>query len=60
MRRLANALSKNQKPFVPLKTKVMFNMFAYMQKVGWGSGATEKEYWEKKGWLGKERPWKIK
>lgn len=57
MRKLANALSKNQKPSVPLKTKILFNMFASMQKVGWGSGATEKEYWEKKGWLGKERPW---
>ena len=57
MRKLANALSKNQKPSVPLKTKILFNMFAFMQKVGWGSGATEKEYWEKKGWLGKERPW---
>ena len=29
-----------------------------MQKAGWGSSTMEKEYWEKNGWLGKERPWK--
>jgi len=33
-------------------------MMRMMQKKGWGSGQSEKEYWEKNGWLDKERPWR--
>ena len=33
-------------------------MMRMMQKMGWGSGETEKAYWEQNGWMGKERPWK--
>ncbi len=40
------------------KTKVLFMMMRMMQQKGLGSGEAEKEYWEKNGWLGKERPWK--
>lgn len=60
MKALAKGLSKEKKPYVPLKTKLMFTMFANMQKAGFGCGAEEKKYWEDKGWLGKERPWKNK
>ncbi len=58
MRTLAGKFSADKKPHVPFKTKCMFWMFAKIQKAGMGSGLTEKEYWEKQGWLGKERPWK--
>lgn len=43
---------------VGIKTKFMFNIMRMMQIKGWGSGESEKEYWEKNGWLDKRRPWK--
>lgn len=43
---------------VGMKTKFMFNIMRMMQMKGWGSGESEKEYWEKNGWLDKRRPWK--
>lgn len=58
MKALAKNVLKHSKPVVTLKTKLMFNMFAFMQKADMGSSPTEKAYWEKQGWLGKERPWK--
>lgn len=60
MKALAKKLLNKEKPSVPLKTKLMFHMFAGIQKHNKGSNQTEKEYWEKQGWLGKERPWKKK
>lgn len=60
MKNLAKKLSKNTLPVVPMKAKFMFNMMANMQKGNMGSGPTEKKYWQQHGWLGKERPWKIK
>ena len=56
--RIAKALSNNQKPHVGIKTRFLFTMMAGMQKAGLGSSPMEKKYWEKNGWLGKERPWK--
>ena len=56
--RIAKVLSNNKKPVVGIKTRFMFRMMGGMQKAGWGSSTMEKEYWEKNGWLGKERPWK--
>ena len=56
--RLAQKLSLNKKPHVGLKTRFMFKMMGAMQSAGMGSSPVEKEYWEKNGWLGKERPWK--
>ena len=58
MKALAKIILKHRKTMVPFKTKMMFNMFASMQKSDMGSGPAEKAYWEKQGWLGKERPWK--
>jgi len=57
--KLAKTLSKCKKPSIPLKSKVIFNMLANMQKANWGSSPTEKKYWEEHGWLGKECPWKV-
>lgn len=58
MEALAKKILRHGTPSVPLKTKLMFNMFSFMQKSGMGSGPAEKAYWEKQGWLGGERPWK--
>lgn len=55
---LAKKLSLNRKPNVGIKTKMLFNMMRMMQKKGWGSGETEKVYWQEKGWLDRKRPWK--
>ncbi len=55
---LAKKILRKGKTPIGFKTKFMFAMFAGMQKSGMGSSITEKEYWEKQGWLGKERPWK--
>lgn len=55
---LAKKIKKVKKIRVPFKNKFMFNMMANMQKANMGSSPVEKEYWEKLGWLGKERPWK--
>ena len=56
--RLAKKLSNTKEPFVGIKTRFIFNVMAGMQSAGMGSSPTEKEYWEKNGWLGKERPWR--
>lgn len=58
MKALARKLKIDQKPGIPLKTRMIFGMFAKIQKSDMGSSPTEKAYWEKQGWLGKERPWK--
>lgn len=60
MKNLAKTLSKGTTPSVSIKTKFMFNMMAKMQKSNLGSSPTEKKYWQEHGWLGKERPWKLK
>jgi multimeric flavodoxin WrbA len=58
MKVLAHKLYNEKKPSVPIKTKLMFFMFAKMQKADFGSSKTEKEYWKKQGWLEREKPWK--
>jgi len=58
--KIAKKISKNKKPNVSVKTKFMFGMMRMMQNCGMGSGEKEKEYWQKKGWLSKNRPWKKK
>ncbi|MCH5270037.1 MAG: NAD(P)H-dependent oxidoreductase [Lachnospiraceae bacterium] len=57
MVKLAGAIQKAN-IHVGIKTKFMFNIMRMMQIKGWGSGESEKEYWEKNGWLDKRRPWK--
>ena len=60
MTALAKKLSTQKPPRVTLKTKLMFNMFAGMQKANFGSSPTEKAYWQAQGWLSGKRPWKKK
>lgn len=55
---LTKSYIKNKKPNATIKIKLMFNMMAKMQKEGLGSGPVEREYWEKQGWLERNRPWK--
>lgn len=57
MRKLADKIQKDN-IHVGIKTKFMFYMMRMMQLKDWGAGKEEKAYWEKNGWLGKERPWK--
>lgn len=56
--RIADKLSKAKKPAVSIKTKAIFFMMRMMQKKGWGAGEAERAYWQEKGWLDKERPWR--
>ncbi len=56
--KLADKVLKKKQVKAGIKTKALFMMMRMMQKMGWGSSDAEKEYWEQKGWLGKERPWK--
>lgn len=56
--RIANKVLKSKCVKAGLKTKALFMMMRMMQKKDWGSGEAEKIYWEKNGWLDKERPWK--
>ena len=56
--RIAKKLLKKKKPSVGIKTRALFFMMMKMQAAGWGASPEEKEYWEKKGWLEKARPWK--
>ena len=60
IQKILKSLSGDAKPKVTLKTKFLFSIFSGMQKANMGSSKTEKKYWEAKGWLGKERPWKKK
>ena len=56
--KIAYKLSDKCKPRVGAKTKMLFNIMRMMQKNDWGSSPAEKEYWQEKGWLDSERPWK--
>lgn len=58
--RIARRLLRKKHVKVGVKTKVMFSLMRMMQKADFGSGEADKSYWEKSGWLGKERPWKMK
>lgn len=49
--------TKRQKASVSLTTKLIFMMCRKMQVANWNACPEDKEYWEKKGWLAKQRPW---
>lgn len=55
--RIAQRLSRKKRVKAGIKTKAMFSLMRMMQKADFGSGEADKSYWEKSGWLGKERPW---
>ena len=56
--KIAAKVLKRKKVKVGIKTKAFFMVMRMMQKNSMGSSKEEREYWEQKGWLGKERPWK--
>lgn len=56
--KIANKVLKKNNVKVGFKTKAMFMLMRMMQKVNFGSGDADRAYWEKNGWLDKERPWK--
>jgi len=51
--------SKINKPKLSLNVRLFFFINRIMQKK-FGYIPNDKEYWEKNGWLGKNRPWKNK
>lgn len=59
IKKLAASVGNGKKPKVGIKTKMLFLMMRMMQRAGWGSSLTEKQYWEENGWLDKKRPWKT-
>ena len=56
--KIVNKVLKKKNVKVGLKTKALFMLMRMMQKANWGSGEADKSYWEKNGWLDKERPWR--
>lgn len=53
---LAKKIAQKQGRVKPsVKTKVIFNFMSIMQKNGFNK--PDMEYWKKKGWTGKNRPW---
>lgn len=56
--KIAKELSRTPKQKVSIKTKALFGIMRMIQIKGMGSSEVEKNYWEKNGWLSKERPWK--
>ena len=58
--RIAQRLSRKKSVKAGIKTKAMFSLMRMMQKADLGSGEADRSYWEKSGWLGKERPWRMK
>ena len=57
--RIAQRLSRKKRVKAGIKTKAMFSLMRMMQKADFGSGEADRSYWEKCGWLGKERPWRM-
>ena len=57
--RIAQRLSRKKRVKAGIKTKAMFSLMRMMQKANLGSGEADRSYWEKSGWLGKERPWRM-
>ena len=60
MKHLASRLSANTAVKVGIKTRILFWFYGGMQKANWGASPSEKNYWEKKGWLNGEKPWTVK
>ena len=56
--KIANKVLKKKNVKVGVKTKALFMLMRMMQKANFGSGEADRAYWEKNGWLDKERPWR--
>lgn len=59
MTKLANKLRCDKKPYVGIKTRLMFRIMGLMHSAGWDSSPVEQQYWEEKGWMSGKRPWKA-
>ena len=57
--KLANKVLRKKVGRVGIKTKAVFLMMRMMQKANMMSGEDDRAYWEKQGWLEKERPWNM-
>lgn len=55
--KLAKQLANKKKPSVGFKTRFIFFIMGKMQAGGMGSSPMEKDYWEEREWLKKNRPW---
>ena len=56
--KIANKVLKKKLVKVGFKIKAIFMLMRMMQKANFGSGEADRAYWEKNGWLDKERPWR--
>lgn len=60
MSHLAKKISRIGTPKVGISTRFLFKLMAGMHSSGWDSSPVEKPYWEERGWIGSQRPWKNK
>ena len=56
--RIAHKVIRKKHVKAGLRTKALFMLMRMMQKANLGSGEADRAYWEKNGWLGKDRPWR--
>ena len=56
--KLADKVLRKKTRRVGITTKAVFMMMRMMQKANMMSGEEDRAYWEKQGWLEKERPWR--
>lgn len=55
---LATKIRCVEKPRIGIKTKMMFFVMGRMHAAGWDASPTERQYWQQRGWLDRQRPWK--
>ena len=56
--RIARKVTGKKHVKAGFRTRALFMLMRMMQKANMGSGAADRAYWEKNGWLGKDRPWR--
>lgn len=56
--KIAGSIDTEKSPHVSIKTKFIFNIMKMTHEKGWDSSPVEKQYWQERGWLERERPWK--
>ncbi len=55
---MANGLKNKGFPKIHLSTKLNFYFARLLHQKGWDSSPSERTYWQERGWLDRERPWK--
>ncbi len=58
--KLSKKIMHTDIPKVGIKTKIIFNVMAKMQKADMGASPVEKKYWQDNGWFDEKRPWNSK